>query len=164
MANGYGAANFGVNIYGQASYVDASVAISSVSALLAIGSRIAQASTVIADTSVLAANGQVLVNASAVFSDSSALVAAGIRISDAAIEIDAVSTLTAAGVMAISASASISEESSVVANGSAIMAGFCVISAVSGMTATGRYKYEPIPVDPQVWNPSPSDSATWTNL
>jgi hypothetical protein len=66
--------------------------------------------------------------------------------------------------MVYSASAEIDAVSSVIANGSAIMFGSAAINAVSGMTATGRYKYEPLPIDPAVWATKPVDSATWTNL
>ena len=37
MANGYGAANYGVNIYGQAAYVDAIATINAASAVIAGG-------------------------------------------------------------------------------------------------------------------------------
>ena len=73
-----------------------------------------------------------------------------------------------------SASVLIAIASSATANGTAKMVGSAVISEVSGMTATGRYKYDPLPVDPAswddlsvdsaVWAVKPVDSATWTNL
>ena len=162
--NGYGAANYGVNIYGQAYYVDAAAVINAASTVTATGQRIGEASATINAVSTVTANGQKFGHASAVVEAVSTVTAAGQLVLSTSAQINAVSTVTATGAMVYSASAEIDAVSSVIANGSAIMFGSAAINAVSGMTATGRYKYEPLPIDPAVWATKPVDSATWTNL
>jgi len=54
--NGYGAANYGINIYGQAAYVDAASSINAVSSLTANAQRVAQGVSSINAASTLTAN------------------------------------------------------------------------------------------------------------
>jgi len=55
--NGYGAANYGINIYGQAAYVDAASSINAVSSLTANAQRVAQGASSINAASTLTAAG-----------------------------------------------------------------------------------------------------------
>ena len=64
--NGYGAANYGVNIYGQEAYVDASAVISVASSTSSSAERVRLGLTTIEAVSSSSASGKILVSGAVV--------------------------------------------------------------------------------------------------
>ena len=136
MANGFGAAKYGVNIYGQAAYVDAIAVVNAVSSVLPYAGIITPAYATISAASVSTASGQRAALGSAQIDAISTSSSISQRLALGDIVISAVSTSTAAADI-VSKGYGTGKYGDNIYGKTAEEDPSILISSVSGLSATG---------------------------